>query len=278
MRSLNTSLPSSHTNQPQPPEQLLQAFRTAALSVTNLFKSAVKDQSNSRQEGYQDALDDLLAFLDKENLGLQDGEGWRVRQWATERYDRASIGAHQNDSDDEQNEQERRPRSTSPNVARPPEDTSQAPNVAQPSEVTSQAQEQSQPDIAASLENSSSSNDNTSESTERPTMFRFTGGTPSQQDIPMQLEDGSSATQSESDGSTINTAPTPLRVEVVHRGSRNPHRHGSPRHGTRPSAREFTFSHGTKRKLQFPDFFDISNLGSGRDREGNGGGKRGRYA
>ena len=86
MRSLNTSLPSS-TPRPQPPEQLLQQFKTAALSVTNLYKNAVYAESQARQAGYQEAIEDLLHFLDRENLGLTDGEGWRVRQWATERSD-----------------------------------------------------------------------------------------------------------------------------------------------------------------------------------------------
>ena len=77
MRSLNTSLPrtSPRRNQ-QPPEELLSAFKAAALSVTNLYKNAASEQARSRAAGYQDALDDLLSFLDKENLGLGDGEGW----------------------------------------------------------------------------------------------------------------------------------------------------------------------------------------------------------
>ncbi|RMZ85479.1 hypothetical protein DV737_g741, partial [Chaetothyriales sp. CBS 132003] len=93
MRSLNTSLPAAYSSRPAPREQLLQAFKTAALSVTNLYKSAAADQQSSRDAGYQDALDDLLRMMDSENLGVQDGEGWRIRQWVTERYDHSANTA-----------------------------------------------------------------------------------------------------------------------------------------------------------------------------------------
>ncbi|KAI9823195.1 MAG: hypothetical protein M1832_002639 [Thelocarpon impressellum] len=107
MRSLNTSLPTSSPkgHRRDPPEQLLQAFRSAALSVTTLYKTAAADQERSHQAGYQEALDDLLAFLDHENLGLDDGEGWKVRQWATERLDGAQTSV---ESDDEKVESEQR--------------------------------------------------------------------------------------------------------------------------------------------------------------------------
>ena len=98
MRSLNTSLPSS-TSHVQPPEQLLQAFKAAALSVTNLYKSAVTDQAQAKQLGYQEAIEDLLHFLDRKHLGLGDGEGWQVRQWATERLD--GVPSHSESEDDD---------------------------------------------------------------------------------------------------------------------------------------------------------------------------------
>lgn len=79
MRSLNSSLPrsSSIRRSNPPPEHLIQSFKTAALSVTNLYKTAAADQIRARELGYQDALDDLLVFLDKENLGLTTGKGGR---------------------------------------------------------------------------------------------------------------------------------------------------------------------------------------------------------
>ncbi|KAK1075722.1 hypothetical protein LTR74_000130 [Friedmanniomyces endolithicus] len=121
MRNLSTSLPNSSRRRLDRPE-LLMDFKAAALSVTNLYKSAVSVQGKARAIGYQDALDDLLGFLDKENMGLMDGEGWRIRQWATERLD--DGGPRQASSDDEgevAKEEEPIPaatRSSSPEVQR----------------------------------------------------------------------------------------------------------------------------------------------------------------
>jgi len=120
MRSLNTSLPRTtppKQQTPNPPEQLLQAFKDAALSVTKLYKTAAADQTKLRTEGYQDALDDLLIYLDKEDIGLSDGEGWKIRQWATARLDgRERIP----DSDDEIEKE----RASSPVLQRKPSVTS----------------------------------------------------------------------------------------------------------------------------------------------------------
>lgn len=87
MRHLSTSLPNTSRSRTDPSADLLPDFKQAALSVTNLYKAAHTAQQRARSAGYQDALDDLLAFLDRENLGLMDGEGWRVRQWATQNLD-----------------------------------------------------------------------------------------------------------------------------------------------------------------------------------------------
>lgn len=257
MRSLNTSLPSS-SSRPPPPEQLLQAFRTAALSVTNLYKSAVTDQSVSRQAGYQEALEDLLSFLDRENLGLQDGEGWRVRQWATERYDGS---AHQQpaDSDDERSEVETRPRSTSISRAQSPEQTR---TQSEPPRVESTIRTMPVDDTHASTACGLPST---------VPMFRFTGQTSTED---MQTDDPSSTAEDPQAPSTISGGP--LRLEVVNnRTVRTPHRHSNQRHGSKPNSKEFTFTAGTKRKLQFPDFFDISNIGP---RDGLGSSKRGRLS
>lgn len=112
MRSLNTSLPKTR-RQPD----VHQAFRTAALNVTNLYKSALVDLDRARTDGYQEALDELLSFLDKENIGVGDGEGWRIRQWATERLDGALPKQTNSDSDDEYLD-DKRARSSSPIMER----------------------------------------------------------------------------------------------------------------------------------------------------------------
>lgn len=111
MRSLNKSLPKTK-RQPD----VHQSFKKAALQLTNLYKSALADVDGARNDGYQDALDDLLSFLDKENLGVGDGEGWRIRQWATERFDGSR---HANSDEDDDNDMEdKRARSSSPIMER----------------------------------------------------------------------------------------------------------------------------------------------------------------
>ncbi|KFA62811.1 hypothetical protein S40285_03797 [Stachybotrys chlorohalonatus IBT 40285] len=103
MKGLNTSLPhaSDRLAQHESPEQLLDVFKAAALSVTKLYKTSARLESQARADGYQDCLDELLAFLDKENIGLNDGEGWRIRQWATEKLDGRESGGPVGESEDE---------------------------------------------------------------------------------------------------------------------------------------------------------------------------------
>lgn len=108
MRSLNKSLPKTK-RQPD----VHQSFRTAALNVTNLYKSALADIERARSDGYQEALDELMAFLDRENIGNGMGEGWRIRQWASERVE-GSL-PKQTGSDSEEDElDDKRARSSSP--------------------------------------------------------------------------------------------------------------------------------------------------------------------
>ncbi|EEH07345.1 conserved hypothetical protein [Histoplasma capsulatum G186AR] len=285
MRSLNTSLPvsSPRSNYAQPPEQLLQAFKTAALSVTNLYKTAVSDQANARQIGYQEALEDLRAFLDKEKIGLSDGEGSKVRCWVTERIDGTGTTATSMDSDDERGELDnKRGGSISPTITRKqtPEvnHTNQAPRPTSPPRQETNTHPPSSTTAASS---------DTYVTPCRSTTFTFTTGpqfpVPQQSDVDMQTSEHVPATttslQTDSShqphSSAINSSPT-VRVEVVPRGSRTPHRLNSGnRHGTRASVRDPASNNGSKRKFHFGDFFDISSLGNGRD--AFGGGKRGRF-
>ncbi|KAJ4302584.1 hypothetical protein N0V88_002734 [Collariella sp. IMI 366227] len=62
--------------------ELLDAFKAAALSVTKLYKTSASAQAKSRADGYQDCLEDLLLFLDKEHLGQRgDSDAHRIRKW-----------------------------------------------------------------------------------------------------------------------------------------------------------------------------------------------------
>ncbi|KAH7392168.1 hypothetical protein DE146DRAFT_132821 [Phaeosphaeria sp. MPI-PUGE-AT-0046c] len=108
MRSLNKSLPKTK-RQPD----VHQSFRTAALNVTNLYKSALADLERARSDGYQEALEELMAFMDKENIGTGMGEGWRIRQWASERVEGALPKQAGSDSEDDELD-DKRARSSSP--------------------------------------------------------------------------------------------------------------------------------------------------------------------
>ena len=264
MRSLNTSLPQPWS---APPEQLLQAFKTAALSVTNLYKMTVTDQQSSRQAGFQDALDDLLSFMDKENLGLQDGQGLRIRQWATERFERSSHGQQSSESDDERGDTEKNSSPSLPVLERKP--SQEAPVIRDESPESPPTQTESAPHPA--------STQTEPQSTDRSSFFRFTAAPSSE--IQMQSMDTPVAIQQQGYGSEIaNSETSPIRVEVVNRGSRPAHRSAGSRHNTRASNREITFTASSKRKFQFPELFDISNVGNWRDRDSpGGGGKRGRF-
>jgi hypothetical protein len=244
MRSLNTSLPSTR---PPPPERLLQAFKTAALSVTNLYKSAATDQNASRQFGYQEALADLLSFLDRENLGLQDGEGWRVRQWATELYDGSAV-PQQNESDEERSEGGQRPRSTSP--------TQEQPAAAE--EATQSAP--TEPTLPAILRDPIAE--------DRPAsapIFTFSGNNNTISSDDMQTEE---VTSSQPSASIITTNRATF---ATNRGNRT---RSGQRQNTKSSVRDFTFNAGTKRKFPMPDFFDISNLNP----DGSSSSKKGRLS
>jgi hypothetical protein len=273
MRSLNTSLPTSRSHRSLAPE-LLQAFKSAALSVTNLYKTAVTDQGNTRQQGYQDALDDLLTFLDRENLGLQDGEGWKIRQWATERFEGGDTMGNSIDSDDDRVDTEKRARSSSP-----------VPHIRTSSaglDLRGHSTSENNVPRTESAPPPTMKEDNHPLVMERPSMFTFSAAHPmptQTRDVPMHTPETSSGEIPPSvdrlEAST-SQATSPLRVEVVNRNSRLQNRHASTRHNTRSANRDMSFAGGTKRKLYIPEFFDISNVGNPKDGT-NGGGKRGRH-
>lgn len=272
MKSLNKSLPKA-SNKPhtQPPEPLLQAFRTAALSVTNLYKISAADQSLSRHLGYQDALDSLLVFLDSENLGLGDGEGWRVRQWATERLDGTQPVQGGSDSDDDRVEAMKRTRSTSPTIQRKP--SQETLETRQPSRSASPVRVASAPPTTTP---------HSSGQTLRPDIFSFRSALHYPQDVEMQPEIPSpiiSLPDSVPEGLASLPAPA-VRLEVLPRGSRTAYRnaHYPNRHNTRSSnsTRPLGIGAGSKRKTAFGDFFDLGNLPDGKDNPGVSS-KRGRF-
>jgi hypothetical protein len=271
MRSLNTSLPPSRSRRSQNPE-LLPAFKSAALTVTNLYKTAVTDSASTRQLGYQDALEDLLSFLDRENLGQQDGEGWRIRRWVTERFEGGDTIGTSMDSEDDRADTEKRARSSSP--------ISQIRTNHEGLDIRDSSRSDQTTLRTESAPPPTRKEENDSPVIDRPPSFTFSAAQPlPKPDVPMYIPDTSyNGLQPLGDSPEAMTsqATGSLRVEVVNRAARTQNRHASNRHNTRSANREGSFAGGTKRKFQLPEFFDISNMGASRDST-NGGGKRGRY-
>ncbi|KAI4090157.1 MAG: hypothetical protein LQ344_004942 [Seirophora lacunosa] len=286
MRSLNTSLPKSPKRTSAQPPELLQAFKTAALSVTNLYKTAATNEARARQYGYQEALDDILAFLDKEKLGLGDGEGWKVRRWATERLDGniTAAAAGSESDDDGRGETEKRARSSSPVV----QEKANHETLRQRQHTmasTSPVRVTSAPPGPQSIDPLQTS---VPTSTSPSEIFSFRSAHPYPQDTEMASTDSSITTPLSQTGiQNITPAPTPtpasVRLEVLPRGSRTPHRNitHAGRHNTRNTTamtrRSLGSGAGSKRRFDFNDYFDLGGMGDGRDSpSGGGGSKKGR--
>lgn len=244
-------------------EQLLDAFKAAALSVTKLYKTSASAQAKARTDGYQDCLDDILSFLDKENIGLSDGEGWRIRRWATERLEgRESVPT---ESDDEAEKAEP---VSSPEIHRSSSVTNLSPAVSR-SEVSMrdsappamepvpevveapQPQQYQQPEFVV------------------PTQDQFTFQAPHaypHQDSYLNLDNlNLSDTHS-----TSNTTTAPL--------TRPMRRHGNPPRSGSRAASHLGRGAGQKRRLNLGEIFDLGSLGYGKDPFGNNGPKRSRHS
>jgi hypothetical protein len=279
MRSLNTSLPGTSPPKQQvgeSPEQLLQAFKQAALSVTTLYKTAAAKQGRARAEGYQDALDELLSFLDKEDIGLSDGEGWRVRRWATERLDGRDSMNHNAESEDEVVEKNDAP--SSPAIHRSQSATRLSPNP-QTTRATSPIRSPTRSDSAPPNEPPLESP--VAEPLPIPipqqSQFTFRTSHPYPQEseaIVSDLEMSDNVRSHNHDGSGAGSNTSGITISRPSRAGPR-HNNHTTRNNVRPSG-TIGRGAGQKRKINIGDFFDIGNLGHGKDNFG-GGGKRGRF-
>ncbi|KUI55437.1 hypothetical protein VP1G_02730 [Cytospora mali] len=249
------------------PEQMLDVFRAAALSVTKLYKSSISAQARARADGYQDCLDDLLQFLDKTNLGLSDGEGWKIRAWANERLEGRDGSPQAIESDDDTEKPE--PMS-SPEIHR----SSSTACVTQPPTTSlprSEAQAQTEPATPVVQEIIA---DEPEIAVPTQDTFDFRSAHPYPQDAQphlnlanLRLSDGRSHDNSISSNATISMSrPSP----------RNQRHGGNGRNLQRGSSR-LGYGAGAKRKVNFGEFFDLGNLGTFRDTFGGSGAKRTRH-
>lgn len=231
------------------PEQLLDVFKAAALSVTKLYKTSALAEARARSDGYQECLEDLLGFLDKENLGLCDGEGWRIRRWATERHDGRDSALQSTESEDETDKAAER--TASPEMTR----ISAEPQAAIPA-TTQQQQQQHKADSPAPT---------SQPRTEEPMHFVV----PSQDSFTFQ-----------SSHPYPNIATLDLSDSRQHDTSAFPSRPAKARLNGATASRARTSGHlgrgaGAKRRINFDDFF--GGCFNGKDPL-NPGGKRSRHA
>ncbi|TID16633.1 hypothetical protein E6O75_ATG11751 [Venturia nashicola] len=284
LRSLNTSLPSTSSprRQPsQPPELLLQLFKDAALNVTTLYKTAAAEHQSRYNEGYQDALEELLNFLDNKNLGLQDGEGWSVRQWATERFNGTTAAATTSTSESEEEaEAENRARSSSPVLQRKSSrDQLQTPThhaqVSATSTLPSNSRLGSAPLVAPAVIDQVPREQSHTLMIPPQTDFTFQSSHqyPSVHDI--EMDNSSSEGNNSPAGSTLHVNIHRPRHNSRHSNRNNKSSINSSNNNRSSSNTSLGPGAGVKRRQPTADFFDLGGF-NGKDHTG-GGGKRSRF-
>ncbi|OAA71429.1 hypothetical protein ISF_01980 [Cordyceps fumosorosea ARSEF 2679] len=225
------------------PEQLLDVFKAAALSVTKLYKTSALAESRARADGYQDCLEDLLGFLDKENMGLCDGEGWGIRRWATERLDGRDSALQSTESEDETDKAAER--TASPEVTR---------RSAEPQQIAAQGRAESP---ASSTQ--SRADEPTHFVVPSQDSFTFQSAHPYPNIATLDLSDG----RPHHDTSAFPTRATKARLNGPGTGR------------TLRTSGHLGRGAGTKRRINFDDFF--GGCFGGKD-PSNPSGKRGRHA
>lgn len=249
---------------------VLDAFRAAALSVTKLYKMSAAAQARSRAEGYQDCLDDLLAFLDKENIGLSDGEGWTIRKWATDRQEPRDTISQTMESEDE---------------VEKPETSASSPQLQRSSSVAPQhtgrtdaPMRDSAPPTFAPTSTQSISPITEDVEIVVPTQDTFTF----QSSIPYPSHDtyislanlDLSDSQSHPSNTTTRQGAAPNTSATTPTISRN----ARLRNGRPTSKAAINRVAGQKRKVNLAELFDLGSLGHGNGKDVFGGGKRSRHA
>lgn len=257
------------------PEHLLDVFRTAALSVTKLYKSSITAQAKARSEGYQDCLDDLLQFLDKENLGLDDGEGWRIRAWANERLGARDASPQVMESDDDTEKPEAMPspgvhRSSSSSPIRQSavhqEQQQQQHNQSQPPTLATEAQVEPEAEtpVVEEIPVEEIAMDEPDIVVPARETFDFRSSLPyPQQDAQNQLNIGSLRLSDNRphDNPMPHTTPRASRSARHHSGSAGWRGARISNHGANYLGR----GAGTKRHLNYEELFGLANLGQVKD-------------
>ncbi|KAK0616280.1 hypothetical protein B0T14DRAFT_522870 [Immersiella caudata] len=229
--------------------ELLDAFKAAALSVTKLYKISASAQEKSRIDGYHDCLGDLLAFLDKEGLGVADGEASRIRRWVSERIEGRDSVSQTLESDEETE----KPEVASSQAHRP----SSAPT---PSVGRNEVQmKDPAPHPVAPASTAITTMGDTEIAVPTQDNFTFQSSVPYPQDAYMSL---ANLDLSDSQTHTPNTNRTTTNV-----GAPRTTRGRPARTGPRTTIGRTV---GQKRKVNLAEIFDLGSLGNGKDVFGSG--------
>jgi hypothetical protein len=270
MEGIRGSSPTKNSGGNESPEQLLDVFRAAALSVTKLYKTSAAAQTKARNEGYQDCLEDLLVFLDKHNIGVGDGEGWQIRRWATERFDRDGV----TQSIESEDEVEKNEPVSSPELHRdshtPLPTTQPEPEIQRDSAPPAPA---SAPALTLAPITAQATEARASPAPIQPITV------PSQDNFTFQ---SSVAYPQDTDLSMANLDLSDSRANASahHHGTSRISRSRNNRNGLqRPrNTTHIGRGAGQKRKLNIAEIFDLGSIGGKDLFGGNGGGKRSRHA
>ncbi|KAH8887720.1 hypothetical protein GQ53DRAFT_266581 [Thozetella sp. PMI_491] len=237
--------------------ELLDAFKAAALSVTKLYKISAVAQSKARSDGYQDCLEDLLAFLDRENIGSASGDGLRVRKWVADRVDGREASCQGIESEDEA---EKSDAVSSPEVHGT---TGVAPSA---STLRIEHMRDSAPPTITTIHTAPTKDDDASEIVPpAQETFTFQSQLPYPQETHLNI-----ASLDLSDSRTHDASPRPANSATI----RGAARRTGPRTGSRTALGRGA---GQKRKVNLAEIFDLGSLGYGNGKDMFGGGKRGRF-
>lgn len=289
MRGLRTSLPRTSSQRQaaqMKDDQLLQTFREAALSVTALYKQAAAERTTSYQQGYQDASDDVLAFLDKMEKEESKGnlsEGQRLRRWLSDKAQRTGSddatgrNSHSDDEEDDDTEEaDKRERSSSPtkhDAMQSEASSLQASGILEPPDARAvSAPPPASTAIAPTPTILEARPPSTFSVPSGDFAFRSSVVMPLSHDMDADSSDSQQTAARNAAGNTI-----PLPMDHLPRARRN------NRNSTRPNGRgngtqSLGAGAGNKRRLPLESWFDISGF-NGKDGFGGGagGGKRGRF-
>ncbi|KAK4665567.1 hypothetical protein QC763_402710 [Podospora pseudopauciseta] len=239
--------------------ELLDAFRAAALSVTKLYKTSAAAQTKSRADGYQDCLEDLIAFLDKENIGLSAGDvGSKIRKWAMDRSETRDTTPPSIESDDETEKPE--PAASSPQAQRT------SPPAAQTSVDRDEVQmRDSAPPVLATVPCPPSPIvEEVDFVVPTQDTFNFQSAHAYPHDEAMRLANLnlSDANQASNHSTSNRTTPRNTRRRDVRPGR---------------TRRDLGQGAGHKRKMNLAEYFDLNGVDLGNGKDMFGGGKRTRH-